>query len=260
MHNFPISVGFISGAKYCPRRWDSNRIDRGIPAVQTRLFVPLLSIGLAMQSSHSWHAKSIAVLAVVFFGSATSAYLAEPTSDAGTKAAAKVPVAAAPAAGAVAEPPVVPTPAPPLAVGEDAPLPGAMPPAREAAGPNPDSPRRPFGKPPTEGGPQFPSAQDGPQPFNGGEPPRRPRSGMTAESPQGPPANSNPSFSPSPLGSPKKKAEKIRFQFRFQPWKEVLDWFAQQADLSLVIRKHCPRALSTKTILASTRRPKRSIC
>ena len=63
---------------------------------------------------------------------------------------------------------------------------------------------------------------------------------MTAESPQGPPANSNPSFSPSPLGSPKKKVDKLRFQFRFQPWKEVLDWFAQQADLSLVIPETLP--------------------
>ena len=30
-------------------------------------------------------------------------------------------------------------------------------------------------------------------------------------------------------------AHKLRFQFRFQPWKDVLDWFAQQADLSLVM-------------------------
>ncbi len=27
----------------------------------------------------------------------------------------------------------------------------------------------------------------------------------------------------------------LRFQFRFQPWKDVLDWFARQADLSLVM-------------------------
>ena len=27
----------------------------------------------------------------------------------------------------------------------------------------------------------------------------------------------------------------MKFQFRFTPWKEVLDWFAQQADLSLVL-------------------------
>ncbi|MGD0900779.1 MAG: secretin N-terminal domain-containing protein, partial [Thermoguttaceae bacterium] len=28
---------------------------------------------------------------------------------------------------------------------------------------------------------------------------------------------------------------KLRFQFRYQPWKDVLDWFAQQAGLSLVM-------------------------
>jgi type II secretory pathway component GspD/PulD (secretin) len=32
-----------------------------------------------------------------------------------------------------------------------------------------------------------------------------------------------------------KHPDKIRFKFRYQPWKEVLDWFAQQADLSLVM-------------------------
>ena len=41
--------------------------------------------------------------------------------------------------------------------------------------------------------------------------------------------------------APKKKVEKLRFQFRFQPWKEVLDWFAQQADLSLVIPETIPQ-------------------
>ena len=30
-------------------------------------------------------------------------------------------------------------------------------------------------------------------------------------------------------------SHKLRFQFRFQPWKDVLDWFARQADLSLVM-------------------------
>ncbi len=29
--------------------------------------------------------------------------------------------------------------------------------------------------------------------------------------------------------------KKLRFQFRFQPWKDVLDWFAREADLSLVM-------------------------
>jgi len=42
------------------------------------------------------------------------------------------------------------------------------------------------------------------------------------------------------LDAPKKKAEKLRFQFRFQPWKDVLDWFAQQADLSLVANETPP--------------------
>jgi type II secretory pathway component GspD/PulD (secretin) len=31
------------------------------------------------------------------------------------------------------------------------------------------------------------------------------------------------------------KPPMLRFQFRFQPWKDVLQWFAQQADLSLVM-------------------------
>ena len=35
--------------------------------------------------------------------------------------------------------------------------------------------------------------------------------------------------------APKKKAEKLRFQFHYAPWKDVLDWFAKQTDLSLVM-------------------------
>ena len=35
--------------------------------------------------------------------------------------------------------------------------------------------------------------------------------------------------------TPTPQTRKLRFQFRFQPWKDVLDWFAQQADLSLVM-------------------------
>jgi type II secretory pathway component GspD/PulD (secretin) len=31
------------------------------------------------------------------------------------------------------------------------------------------------------------------------------------------------------------KPEKLRFQFHFQPWKDVLEWFAEQADLSLIM-------------------------
>ena len=36
---------------------------------------------------------------------------------------------------------------------------------------------------------------------------------------------------------PARKVGKLRFQFRFQPWKDVLDWFAQQADLSLIMNE-----------------------
>jgi len=42
-----------------------------------------------------------------------------------------------------------------------------------------------------------------------------------------------------PLDAPK-KAGKLRFEFSSQPWKEVLKWFARQADLSLVIVETMP--------------------
>ena len=34
--------------------------------------------------------------------------------------------------------------------------------------------------------------------------------------------------------APAKPSDKLRFNFRYQPWKDVLDWFAETADLSLV--------------------------
>ena len=37
------------------------------------------------------------------------------------------------------------------------------------------------------------------------------------------------------VAEPKKHPEKLRFNFRYAPWKEVLDWFAQQAGMSLVM-------------------------
>ena len=39
---------------------------------------------------------------------------------------------------------------------------------------------------------------------------------------------------------PKKPAGKLRFQFRYAPWKEVIDWFAEQAGLSLLIPETYP--------------------
>ncbi len=39
---------------------------------------------------------------------------------------------------------------------------------------------------------------------------------------------------PSDRLAPAKPSDKLRFNFRYQPWKDVLDWFAETADLSLV--------------------------
>ena len=63
----------------------------------------------------------------------------------------------------------------------------------------------------------------------------RPRSGFPKPVDQdaakpAPDAANAPVAEPAPAGP-----RKLRFQFRFQPWKDVLDWFAQQADLSLVM-------------------------
>ena len=63
----------------------------------------------------------------------------------------------------------------------------------------------------------------------------RPRHGFPKPMEQGeakPPVEKadSPAAEPVPPGP-----RKLRFQFRFQPWKDVLDWFAQQADLSLVM-------------------------
>ena len=52
-----------------------------------------------------------------------------------------------------------------------------------------------------------------------------------AEATTAPSPDASPSRSEKRQIAAGKKAEKLRFQFRFQPWKDVLDWFAQQADL-----------------------------
>lgn len=63
----------------------------------------------------------------------------------------------------------------------------------------------------------------------------------SGDSPRGTKQPSDASVAPKSAGSalaPRAKhpkSEKLRFQFRFQPWKDVLDWFADQADLSLVM-------------------------
>jgi type II secretory pathway component GspD/PulD (secretin) len=185
-----------------------------------------------MRSTHSWQAKSIAVLAVVFFGSWQLVHSwAEPSAEKESKPAARadggstVAGVAAPiervrepvgedadarsaAAGVKAS---LPVPLPPLAVEDDRSAPNAKPAAKEAQEPTPEPPRRP------------------------GDRSRRPRDArpMSEQSP--------PSGAEKPLAdAPKKKTEKLRFEFRFQPWKDVLDWFAKQADLSLVVVETMP--------------------
>jgi len=52
-----------------------------------------------------------------------------------------------------------------------------------------------------------------------------------------PPELSPPTESAKPVGSPLVPLDqvKLRFNFRYQPWKDVLEWFAQQAGLSLIM-------------------------
>jgi len=64
-------------------------------------------------------------------------------------------------------------------------------------------------------------------------PPQRPQPGQGPSSGQLSPGNVSPSQLPP-------ADVKLRFNFRFQPWKEVLDWLAQQAGLSLVMESPPP--------------------
>ncbi len=52
----------------------------------------------------------------------------------------------------------------------------------------------------------------------------------SASTPAGEAAKSGP-----PQGLPRDADGRLRFSFRYAPWKDVLDWFAQQADLSLLL-------------------------
>ncbi len=81
---------------------------------------------------------------------------------------------------------------------------------------------RPFSR---EGGPSF-SREGGPS-FS--------REGGPSFSREGGPSFSREGGRPfSRAGGPPAAAGKLKFNFRFQPWIDVLNWFAQQADLSLV--------------------------
>ncbi len=70
-------------------------------------------------------------------------------------------------------------------------------------------------------------ADDASPPLNG----QNPKAGATTEAAS---AAHGTSSTPATSAEPS-SAKTISFQFRFQPWKDVLDWFAHEADLSLVM-------------------------
>ncbi len=89
---------------------------------------------------------------------------------------------------------------------------------------------RPFSR---EGGPSF-SREGGPS-FSREGGPSFSREGGPSFSREGGPSFSREGGRPfSRAGGPPAAAGKLKFNFRFQPWIDVLNWFAQQADLSLV--------------------------
>ena len=100
----------------------------------------------------------------------------------------------------------------------------ALPPA---SGGSPRRPRhrRPPRRPPS---PRRAPAEKTPEQPVAGQPPAAPTSAA-------PPAESPVAKSEAAPAEPVKLPDKLRFSFRFQPWKDVLDWFAQQAGLSLVM-------------------------
>ncbi len=120
-------------------------------------------------------------------------------------------------------------------VGPDGSTPGG-----ERRGKRPEGFFGPMGKPMGKMPEGFPGKRPEAAPGKAAEPSAGPPSGKPAApaveksgpglvelppKPEGPP--------PKPEGPPPKPG-KLRFNFRYQPWKDVLDWFAGQADLSLV--------------------------
>ena len=186
-----------------------------------------------MRKIHLWHVRPIAVLAVVVFSLAHLAHSAEPQPEAGAKSA-KIPEAASTAAGPLAAPALAPL-LPPAAE-KSAPPPEAKPAAKEAAGPGSESPRRRRTRSSRSGGPSS-ATEEGAAPTRGQDSSPATKSATVAA----PPLTSTSKSEKPSIEAPNKKAEKLRFQFRFQPWKDVLDWFAKQADLSLVIPETIPQ-------------------
>ena len=187
-----------------------------------------------MQSFHYWHARFIAVLAIVLFSSARPAYPAEPVAQGADKSAKAAEAPAAPGCRS----------------GRPS---GVRQAGRHGSVPSTEPARRRHGRSSRSGGPRS-TAEATSQHSNGQQSPPSWQGGSVAAPPQPtPPVAEKPAagflqglfrgnIQPSPPEAVEpapaaavKKVEKLRFQFRFQPWKDVLDWFAQQADLSLVI-------------------------
>ena len=91
-------------------------------------------------------------------------------------------------------------------------------------------------------------AAGSPQPVEpeASESPAVPGEAEPAESLPAQPAQAEPEEPPEgePAETAEEKPGKLRFNFRFQPWEDVLDWFARQADLSLVLDAPPPGTLN----------------
>jgi type II secretory pathway component GspD/PulD (secretin) len=125
------------------------------------------------------------------------------------------------------------------AVRGEEPKPGPL--APTLAGPEAQPPVAPSDKPPAEKLPVSEAKAASPMLF-GAPPVNKP-----AEAPLAVPASASPPGAPdaapassAPVPEANDKAVHIKFNFRFHPWEDVLNWFAQQAGFSLVMNAAPP--------------------
>ncbi|MBN2295902.1 MAG: hypothetical protein JXM70_25955, partial [Pirellulales bacterium] len=115
----------------------------------------------------------------------------------------------------------------------------AKPPAAKPAAETPAAAAQPATPPAPANPPAAPAAKPATPPA-----PANPPAAPVAK-PATPPAVAKPAAKPDakPVKQPKakeKKEPRLRFNFRFQAWADVLDWFAKQADLALVLDAPVP--------------------
>ena len=218
-----------------------------------------------MHTFHCWRVRSIAFLAVAFFTFMHLAYSAEPLSEAGAKSA---PAAAGgiltpdPVPPRAAEKPAAEKPAAekPAAEKPAAEKPAAEKPAAEKPAAEKPAAEKPAAEKPAAEKPAKPA--DSAKPAPSGKPPAKEasdgssRSGGTrpsAEKPAAPAGGQESTLSTTggtaasgskvekPSAETPKKAVKLRFQFKFAPWREVIEWFAQQAGYSLIVPSTVPQ-------------------